>query len=57
MTFQRSTSSPTPIGHGTSVVARAQRRAGAAALQRGATVGLAFDPTSGTYRLGLSQTV
>jgi hypothetical protein len=57
MTFQRSTSSSTHIGQGTSVVARAQRRAGTSALHRGASVGLAFDPASGTYRITLSQTV
>ena len=41
----------------TSVMARAHRRARTRALHRGPSIGLAFDASSGTYRIAVSQTV
>jgi hypothetical protein len=42
---------------GDSVVARAQRRARAAAIHRGPTVGIHYDAAAGTYRLAVAQTI
>jgi hypothetical protein len=39
------------------VVARAHRRARTAALHSGPSIGLDFDPTTGTYRIAVSRTI
>ena len=53
MNAHRSTSSPS----NSSIVARAQRRARTAAVHHGPSVGLNFDPATGTYRISISQTI